>query len=446
MEPDTRGGSRTEPMFSRVKSTVVLFTLAFPFGNGEQFLEAELAVLASYFDRIVLVPTDVRGVGGPVRDVPSNTIVLGVTRKGRLATAIRQAALHPLQTAQALLGALRARTNVGGKVQELRFRMTARTRANETWRQLVAAVDDRSSAVFYAYWLDLPAAIAIDVRSRAPKFVDVPIIARAHGFDVYTERRASNYLAQRDYILGGVSRVYSVSRAGRDYIQHRWPDYREKVSIAPLGTAVAINPRNAAQSAMRLVSCSFVVPVKRLELLIDALAEIRSRGRQVHWSHIGPVDTPYANEVRQRAEKILDASTFKFVGELDSVGVRTWYARNPASAFINVSASEGVPVSIMEGLAQGLPILATDVGGNSETFDLSMGMFDGLLPAEATAGEIADRIETLLDSDPCVYRGYVDASFAHWKRMWSSDANYAAFASGLLKVSHQSERIVADDE
>ena len=34
--------------------------------------------------------------------------------------------------------------------------------------------------------------------------------------------------------------------------------------------------------------------------------------------------------------------------------------------FINTSSSEGVPVSIMEALSVGIPIIATDVGGTKE--------------------------------------------------------------------------------
>lgn len=39
---------------------------------------------------------------------------------------------------------------------------------------------------------------------------------------------------------------------------------------------------------------------------------------------------------------------------------------NDFDLFVNMSLSEGIPVSIMEAISFGIPIIATNVGGNAE--------------------------------------------------------------------------------
>ncbi len=43
-----------------------------------------------------------------------------------------------------------------------------------------------------------------------------------------------------------------------------------------------------------------------------------------------------------------------------------FFKENSVDLFINASITEGTPVSIMEAISCGIPIIATDVGGNPE--------------------------------------------------------------------------------
>lgn len=429
----------------RPGATIVLFTLGYPYGTGEPFLDEEVQVLAARADRLVVVPVVAVSPASAPRSVPANTVVLPQVPHRGIRLVLRQLVRRPGRTLRALVAAAQARTSFRGRAQELRFRLATDNAVEAVLPQLTKVADLHARVVFYAYWLDLPAAVAIDVR-RAAGLDAVPIIARAHGFDVYAERHASNYLPRRDDIFREVSRVFSVSRAGGDYLRRRWPAYASKVSVAHLGTSPGLHAGNAELECATVVSCSFVQPVKRLELLIDALAELRARGRRVAWSHIGPVDSPYALGIRRRAEDRLEPGAFTFVGGLDRTAVRDWYAANPASVFLNVSSSEGVPVAVMEALAQGLPVVLTDVGGNAETIDRDRGMFDGLLPPDPSPEQVADRLEALLDADPTAYAGYAEASRAYWAVSWSSATNYDVFVTALLRDAPSEEDSVSSAE
>jgi glycosyltransferase involved in cell wall biosynthesis len=61
---------------------------------------------------------------------------------------------------------------------------------------------------------------------------------------------------------------------------------------------------------------------------------------------------------------------------------------------VNLSSSEGVPLSIMEALAMGVPVVATAAGGTGEMVDDSVG---ALLPVEVDAAIAAAAIRRVVD-------------------------------------------------
>ena len=63
-----------------------------------------------------------------------------------------------------------------------------------------------------------------------------------------------------------------------------------------------------------------------------------------------------------------------------------------SSAFILTSNSEGLPLSILEAMACGLPCIVTDVGGNREAV---IDQVNGLVVPPASAGAVANAISYL---------------------------------------------------
>ena len=90
-----------------------------------------------------------------------------------------------------------------------------------------------------------------------------------------------------------------------------------------------------------------------------------------------------------------------------------------------MSTSEGVPVSIMEAMSFGIPILATDVGSTAEEVPKQVGE---LLSPNPTIEEITAKIHLILNSN------YYPREF--WKENYNAKKNYSEFANMLLNLSN----------
>jgi glycosyltransferase involved in cell wall biosynthesis len=99
----------------------------------------------------------------------------------------------------------------------------------------------------------------------------------------------------------------------------------------------------------------------------------------------------------------------------------------PVDVFINISMSEGVPVSIMEAQSFGLPVIATDVGGTKEIMTATNGI---LLPSSPTIVEVADAMEYIMNNN--FDRMAIKES---WKNVSDADINFTAFVKHLSNLT-----------
>ena len=99
------------------------------------------------------------------------------------------------------------------------------------------------------------------------------------------------------------------------------------------------------------------------------------------------------------------------------------YLHHPVDIFVNGSASEGLPVSIMEAISFNIPVIATNVGGTNEIVTSESGV---LLDPHFSAQELADQI----------VRVYEHKDRFHPRRLWeekfNAGKNYPRFISQIL--------------
>jgi glycosyltransferase involved in cell wall biosynthesis len=243
--------------------------------------------------------------------------------------------------------------------------------------KILNSIEDYS--ILYFYWGRETSEIITILKPKK----NIKIILRLHGFDLYEERN-NNYIPYRSSQLKKTDIVLFVSQNGHNYLLNRYNKINFKGHISRLGTVFEGLSKASEDNILRVFSCSSVIPLKRVELIGQALFKLNIG---VIWTHIGGGEQfdKLKNFVVQSPKNI----TVILKGQVKSSRIKRIYIDNCSDLFINVSTTEGVPVSIMEALSAGIPVLATNVGGTSELIDDKVGK---LLPSELTANELSDEI------------------------------------------------------
>ena len=397
--------------------TLLLLTNSFPFGSGEEFLSAELKQ-SSGFDEIFVCPCSRKAASVQTKLLPAGVRCIPLARKSKGLTAYVRLWFRPCVQAE-LFRLLRAGRFSPGRVHELLFFMK---NADEIFDALKRSISIRpgDSAVIYSYWLYDAAAAGVRFAAFLRKQgVRVRQISRAHGFDIHSERAAYGYLPMRAYLFRHLDHVYPCSDNGADVLKQNAGRYAAKITRAYLGT----EDRGTAQQSrtpFHLVSCSYLVPVKRLHLIAEAL---KQADFPVVWTHIG--SGPLEKELRAKAEELPPNVTAEFLGQRHNREILDYYKNNPVSVFVNVSSSEGIPVTIMEAYSFGIPAIATDVGGTHEI--VSDGGNGFLLRADFSPHELLDRLQQLRSMGDAEYNVLCVNARRTWREKFNAPGNYKRF-------------------
>lgn len=259
------------------------------------------------------------------------------------------------------------------------------------------------------------------------KIKNIPSIAFAHAFEINPKiTKETGYLFD-DLKFQYNDTVFFISENKRndyfDYLAKEGLKFNvDKTSVRYLGTFCPNNlPEKSPEHIFTIVSCSSMVEVKRLHLIVDILSKCKNK---IKWIHIG--DGPTANFVKKYAFSKLQNSgvCFEFLGYLSQEQVLNFYQNNFVDLFINVSSSEGIPVSIMEAMSFSIPILATNVGGVCEIVDQNMGF---LIDSSFCPDNVSKIIESYMDTDDSFKNKIRKESRKKWDNYFNIENNVIDF-------------------
>ena len=101
-------------------------------------------------------------------------------------------------------------------------------------------------------------------------------------------------------------------------------------------------------------------PVKHLTMAIEAFLAVEKDAPNVSLLLIGPIlDEKESGRILRLGNKL---RCFTYLGERPPDEVRRYM--QSADVFLNTSLNEGMPGAVLEAMAEGLPVLASDVTGN----------------------------------------------------------------------------------
>jgi len=189
-------------------------------------------------------------------------------------------------------------------------------------------------------------------------------------------------------------------------------------------TILKNDTRTAERAKLALEPNDFVfgcvarmVPVKRHHDLIEAFTRLASHKAEARLVLIG--DGPLEAELRSLALQAGIGSRVRFMGARDDVDKLLPLL----DAFVLCSATEGMSNSLLEGMAAGLPIIATEVGGNPEVVPDGKA---GVLVAPARPDRLAVAMEKIA-SEPKLARAMGRRARAHVRSNFSEDAMIEAW-------------------
>ncbi|HET7566345.1 MAG TPA: glycosyltransferase [Gaiellaceae bacterium] len=263
----------------------------------------------------------------------------------------------------------------------LRVPKAGETRARALGALAVLAAHRERPALVHGHFLRGVGTAA----QRVARRLDVPVVLTVHGTDgrwlvgggIQERHRREMVAAVR-----GADRVLVVEQGLADQVAEAAGVAGERLRVIPMGVDEQVfRPGRRAEARRRLglpedgrivVFVGLAAPAKGIDVLDRALREVDATAVAV--------GTPGTGE------------RIRFVGEHDPAGVAEWLAA--ADVFCLPSLAEGMPVSVMEALASGRPVVATRVGGIPDQVEDGV---TGLLVPPGDSDALADALRRALD-------------------------------------------------
>ena len=410
-----------------MSKTICVLANEFPYGNWEPFLEEETKYY-SIFDNIIICSLQLRKEHSKTcRNISCNPIIIPVKYISRFRYFLGSFfVLFDKNLYKELLNLKKGNklsfTNI---INLFVFLSRSHHEANVIFKSISKL--DLDELTFYSYRFEYQPYVAILLKKKMS--ISSSIVSRAHGYDLYEYVHEGNYIPLREVILKEIHSVFPCSKYGVAYLNACYPEFSDKVHVAYLGTqdhGMRINNRKAGQ--LSLLTCSTVVPIKRLELLIEALSKIQDK--TIYWTHYG--DGPLLSELKEMAKAKLGNNIHViFKGNVSHSELMREYEYNDYDVFINVSSSEGIPVSIMEAMSFGLPVIATNVGGTTELVDNECGI---ILDKDFVPEELINAIEFFFNLDNEQFFVFKNNARSKWKKTFNSVSNYSVFSDMLFSL------------
>lgn len=365
---------------------IVIVTTRFPYFYTEAFLEAEYPYLNKSFENICFLPL----FKGKVRESCVGAKVCDDYNE-----------LYSQKWKKYLV--VLTRTDFYRNLWQHKSKFFRKNRILNTFKQQVhfTILKDvvlknkelfTEDTIVYSYWFN--AAVYAFLKLKEDLGLKYKVVCRAHRFDVYDE---DGEMPNRSYCLRKIDKVFPISQDAIDTLSSKY-GYKDKFELSRLGVKdYGVISKCSLDGTFHVLSVSQVHPRKRIKEIHEALLTFATMntGVNVVWTHFG--DGPYFNHLLEFAQTV-SVPNFKIEckGRVPNTEVMSYISNTRIDVFINLSTSEGVPVSVMEAQSFGIPVIATDVGGTSEVMNSDNGI---LLSANPTNSEVVEALSKVMGTN-----------------------------------------------
>lgn len=411
-----------------MKKRILLITNGFPFGESERsFLNEEVQKLMEAFDLYILALDNgdklLYSSEGIQRIERYTFTSFSKTKNVRALFHI----FDPATIAETLQFARKHHfSNIVGNLKEI---VLYRYHAWEAEQQISRLVREENIDLVYTYWCRECTLAALYVKRRFPK---LKVITRFHGYDLYEERAKLGWQPFRKMLAARADSLIFACETGRQYFLSHW-GAGDKTYTFYLGSSGFEKSETAQSDVLQLASCSNLIPLKRVEYIIDGLAQL-PKTVKVRWNHFG--DGSERQNLEKMAREKLPAGgnvEWKFWGQVPNRELACRYRELGVQLFITTSSTEGgVPVSLQETSAMGIPAVGTAVGGIPEV--IMDGKTGFLLPQNPETTDVTGAILKYLNLTQEQRQEMSDAAVTIWQEKFDAKKNAQRFAAFLQEL------------
>ncbi|MFA5173568.1 MAG: glycosyltransferase family 4 protein [Candidatus Pacearchaeota archaeon] len=217
----------------------------------------------------------------------------------------------------------------------------------------------------------------------------IPWIHIEHGTSFVQTNNPIVWLGSRLYdftfgkkVLKNADKVICISKDSKRFVQSL---VNRDVEVVYNGIELSNIPKYTPKKQIKnIIFVGRLIYAKGVQDLINAFAQLENKDLKL--TIVG--DGPYKKDLEELTKKLNLNNRIIFTGEKNKKEVLDLLSKS--DLFINPSYSEGLPTSVLEAGAVGLPVIATDVGGTNEVI---INNITGILINQKDPKEIKEAIE-----------------------------------------------------
>jgi len=366
-------------------SRIIYITVRTPFGSGEEFIIPEMKEVIKQGHDLLIVPRSPRSRN--VAQTDNSDLQNFCLYQPLLSLTILRACIQELVSKNGgcclrlLFNILCWSRTLLGLIKNLMVFPKALwlARIAKSWR----------ADHMHAHWALSTATMAM----IASEISGIPWSFSAHRGDIVENNMLSVKLNRATFVRfiskGGFSLAQSI-------INRKLPP---KCHVIHIGVRLPANPslngRNSGES-FTIICPANLLPVKGHAYLLQAIADLKVRRVLCHLLLAG--DGPLYRSLRRQVSILGIQDRVEFLGQLSHAALLELYARKMVDLLVLPSVDlgdgihEGIPVSLMEAMVYGVPVIATDTGSITELISVDAGI---LVPQKNIAA-LTDSIERLI--------------------------------------------------
>lgn len=216
------------------------------------------------------------------------------------------------------------------------------------------------------------------------KLTSTPVVVKVHGSDVNVFTLKWLHRVQIRWALNQARAVVAVSKALGARLReigvradHTTVLYNgvDPARFYPVDMAAARTQHGVAQNEEMILFIGNILVTKGCGELMDAFVSMAAKRPRATLVYVG--DGPMKKQLEAQAKEHGLSDRVRFPGRVAHDKLNTWFSA--ASVFCLPSYAEGVPNVVLEAMACGTPVVATDVGGIGEILPAFAG---ALIPAK----------------------------------------------------------------